>query len=123
MTHPISGMKVLGIVEQFLDRVVTPHKVGLSNDESIDLLKRLVAHTRDPQFHYFHQWQVGDMVLWDNWRAMHCTTGTPPGVRRRINRTTIEGKHTLVEFYSMSEPETYRIASLPARLRLSVAID
>jgi taurine dioxygenase len=35
------------------------------------------------------------MVLWDNWRAMHCTTGTPPGVRRRINRTTIEGKHTL----------------------------
>lgn len=95
MTHPISGMKVLGIVEQFLDRVVTPHKVGLSNDESIDLLKRLVAHTRDPQFHYFHQWQVGDMVLWDNWRAMHCTTGTPPGVRRRINRTTIEGKHTL----------------------------
>lgn len=95
MTHPISGMKVLGIVEQFLDRVVTPHNVGLSNDESIELLKRLVAHTRDPQFHYFHKWETGDMVLWDNWRAMHCATGTPPGVRRRINRTTIEGKHTL----------------------------
>ncbi|MDL2198081.1 TauD/TfdA family dioxygenase [Halopseudomonas aestusnigri] len=91
MTHPVTGMKVLGIVEQFLDRVITPYKAGLSNDESIELLERLVAHTRDPQFHYFHQWQPGDMVLWDNWRAMHCATGTPPGVRRRINRTTIEG--------------------------------
>ena len=95
MIHPISGKKVLGIVEQFLDRMITPHKVGLSNDEAIDLLKRLVAHTRDPKFHYFHKWEQGDMVLWDNWRAMHCTTGTPPGVRRRINRTTIEGNHTL----------------------------
>ncbi|HKM27179.1 MAG TPA: TauD/TfdA family dioxygenase [Thiopseudomonas sp.] len=95
MIHPISGKKVLGIVEQFLDRVITPHKVGLSNDEAIDLLKRLVAHTRDPKFHYFHKWEQGDMVLWDNWRAMHCATGTPPGVRRRINRTTIEGNHTL----------------------------
>lgn len=95
MIHPISGKKVLGIVEQFLDRVITPHKVGLSNDEAIDLLKRLVAHTRDPKFHYFHKWEQGDMVLWDNWRAMHCATGTPPGVRRRINRTTIEGNQTL----------------------------
>lgn len=91
MTHPITGIKVLGIVEQFLDRVITPYKAGLSNDESIELLERLVAHTRDPQFHYFHQWQPGDMVLWDNWRAMHCATGTPVGVRRRINRTTIQG--------------------------------
>jgi taurine dioxygenase len=31
------------------------------------------------------------MILWDNWRAMHCTTGTKPGMKRVINRTTIEG--------------------------------
>lgn len=91
MTHPITGVKVLGIVEQFLDRIVTPYKAGLSNDEAIELLERIVAHTRDPQFHYFHKWAQGDMVLWDNWRAMHCATGTPVGVRRRINRTTIQG--------------------------------
>ena len=35
------------------------------------------------------------MVLWDNWRAMHCATGTKPGVRRRINRTTIEGNEMI----------------------------
>lgn len=95
ITHPVSGRKVLGIVEQFLDRVVTPHRAGLSNDEAIELLERLVAHTRKPEFHYFHQWREGDMILWDNWRAMHCATGTPPGVMRVINRTTIEGDVTL----------------------------
>ena len=95
VTHPVTGRKVLGVVEQFLDRVVAPHQAGLSNDEAIELLERLVAHTRKPEFHYFHQWREGDMVLWDNWRAMHCATGTPPGVKRVINRTTIEGDVTL----------------------------
>mgnify|MGYP000645501227 FL=1 len=95
VTHPISGRKVLEIVEQFLDRVITPQQFGLSNDESIELLERLVAHTKKPEFTYFHQWRDGDMVLWDNWRAMHCATGTRPGIKRVINRTTIEGDITL----------------------------
>jgi taurine dioxygenase len=63
MTHPVSGRKVLGIVEQFLDRVITPQQAGLSNDEAIELLQRLVEHTRKPQFHYFHQWHEGDIIL------------------------------------------------------------
>ncbi len=95
VTHPVSGRKVLEIVEQFLDRVITPQQFGLSNDESIELLERLVTHTKKPEFTYFHQWRDGDMVLWDNWRAMHCATGTRPGIKRVINRTTIEGDITL----------------------------
>jgi taurine dioxygenase len=95
VTHPVTGDKILEITEQFLDRIIAPHKVGLSNDEAIDLLQKLVAHTRKPEFHYFHRWQEGDMVLWDNWRAMHCATGTPPGVERVIHRTTIAGEDTL----------------------------
>ncbi|HEY6131785.1 MAG TPA: TauD/TfdA family dioxygenase [Halioglobus sp.] len=95
VTHPVTGRKVLEICEQFLERVVAPHRVGLSNDEAIDLLQYLVEHTRNPEFHYFHQWQEGDMVLWDNWRAMHCATGTRPGVQRVIHRTTIRGEATL----------------------------
>ena len=94
ITHPVSGRKVLGIVEQFLNWVVTPQQVGLSNDEAIELLQMLVEHTRKPEFHYFHQWTEGDMILWDNWRAMHCATGTRPGVRWLINRTTIKGDVT-----------------------------
>ena len=95
VTHPVTGRKILEICEQFLERVVAPHRAGLSNDEAVDLLQRLVEHTRKPEFHYFHQWQPGDMVLWDNWRAMHCATGTKPGVERVIHRTTIMGNETL----------------------------
>ncbi|MFK7733206.1 MAG: TauD/TfdA dioxygenase family protein [Pseudomonadales bacterium] len=91
VTHPISGRKVLEIVEQFLHRVIDPASVGLSANEADRLLQELVEHTRKPEFHYWHHWREGDMVLWDNWRAMHCTSGTPPGVKRLINRTTIEG--------------------------------
>ena len=95
VTHPVTGRKILEIVEQFLDRVIDPEKVGLSDEQADALLRKLVAHTRKPEFHYFHDWSEGDMVLWDNWRAMHCTTGTRPGIRRLINRTTIEGDVTL----------------------------
>lgn len=95
ITHPISGRKILEVVEQFLDRVITPQQFGLCNDEAIELLERLVAHGKKPEFTYFHDWREGDMVLWDNWRAMHCTTGTKPGIKRVINRTTIEGDITL----------------------------
>lgn len=93
--HPVSGRKILEVVEQFLDRIVDPEKAGMTAKESDDLLRRLVAHTRKPEFHYFHTWKPGDMILWDNWRAMHCTTGTRPGTKRVINRTTIEGNKTL----------------------------
>ena len=95
VTHPVTGRKVLEICEQFLERIVAPHRAGLSNDEAIELLERLVAHTRQPEFHYFHRWEPGDMVLWDNWRAMHCATGTRPGVERVIHRTTITGDTAL----------------------------
>jgi len=95
VTHPVTGRKILEICEQFLERVVAPHRAGLSNDEAVDLLERLVAHTRQPEFHYFHQWREGDMILWDNWRAMHCATGTRPGIERVIHRTTITGEVAL----------------------------
>lgn len=95
VTHPVTGRKVLEIVEQFLDRVVAPQRAGLSSDEAIEVLERLVAHTRKPEHTYFHRWREGDLVLWDNWRMMHCATGTRPGIRRVINRTTIEGNATL----------------------------
>jgi taurine dioxygenase len=95
VTHPVTGRKVLEIFEQMLDRVHLPQSRGLSADEAIELLEELVAHTRKPEFHYFHQWRDGDMILWDNWRAMHCATGTPRGTERVIHRTTIEGNATL----------------------------
>jgi len=89
VVHPVTGVRVLEIVEQFLDRVIESERAGLSESEADELLGELVEHLRKPEFHYFHVWRPGDLVLWDNWRSMHCTKGTKPGVKRLINRTTI----------------------------------
>ena len=40
---------------------------------------------------YYHQWQDGDMVIWDNTRVLHEATGSNPEEEREIHRTTIKG--------------------------------
>ena len=35
------------------------------------------------------------MVLWDNWRMLHCATGTPADETRLMERTTIGGDYGL----------------------------
>jgi taurine dioxygenase len=85
-THPESGRKALFVSEHFTTRIV-----GLPEDESRDLLAQLYAHSVLPQHLYRHRWQPHDMVFWDNRSLMHLATGCPDDMRRRLNRTTIEG--------------------------------
>jgi len=85
-THPESGRKALFVSEHFTTRIV-----GLPDDESRDLLDQLFAHSVRPEHIYRHHWQPNDMVFWDNRSLMHLATGCPDHMRRRLNRTTIEG--------------------------------
>ena len=39
----------------------------------------------------YHEWQQGDMVIWDNTRVLHEATGSNPDEEREIHRTTIKG--------------------------------
>ena len=47
---------------------------------------------------YCHRWQPRQMLTWDNWRMLHCVTGTDPGNVRRMHRTTIRGDNGLGYF-------------------------
>jgi len=85
-THPETGRKALFVSEHFTTRVL-----DLPEDESHALLAELFAHSTRPEFVYRHAWQPGDMVFWDNRSLMHLAAGTPDHLRRRLNRTTIEG--------------------------------
>jgi taurine dioxygenase len=85
-THPETGRKALFVSEHFTTRIV-----GLPDDESRDLLAQLFAHSVRPEHIYRHRWQAYDMVFWDNRSLMHLATGCPDHMRRRLNRTTIEG--------------------------------
>ncbi len=59
------------------------------------LLQAVFDHCLDERFAYFHQWRLGDMVAWDNWRMLHCVEGIPPSASRRMQRTTIAGDYRL----------------------------
>ena len=84
--HPGNGRKALFVGEHFTTRIV-----GLPDDESRELLDQLFEHSARPEHVYRHRWQPHDMVFWDNRSVIHLAAGCPDHLRRRLNRTTIEG--------------------------------
>jgi len=84
--HPETGRAALFVSEHFTTRIV-----GLPEDESRALLSELFAHSTQARFVYRHHWQDQDMVFWDNRSLLHLAAGCPAHLRRRLNRSTIEG--------------------------------
>ncbi len=59
-------------------------------EESDALLDELFTHLVDEETVYRHQWEVGDVVIWDNRCSMHSATGDYPLEEDRIHwRVTI----------------------------------
>lgn len=92
--HPLvivqqeTGRKVLK-----LSPMHSQYILGMDREESDALLHRLADHLVDPRFAYYHKWQKGDMVVWDNWRVLHSARGTPLDQTRVAVRTTIVGDY------------------------------
>jgi taurine dioxygenase len=66
-----TGRKAINVSPWFVDGIV-----GMENDEGDALLREIIACITRPERIYFHKWVPGEMVLWDNWRMLHCATGT-----------------------------------------------
>ncbi|MEZ5735427.1 MAG: TauD/TfdA family dioxygenase [Novosphingobium sp.] len=96
VTHPIvytqkeSGRKVLNISPWHAVAIE-----GMENEEGDALLGEVIDRMIRPEQAYFHVWQGDDMVLWDNWRMLHCACGVPRGEQRKMRRTTIAGDYAL----------------------------
>ncbi len=89
-TQAETGRKVLNISPGFAQGIL--EMGGVDGDA---LLREVIAHCTDPATAYFHDWRDGDMVLWDNWRVLHCATGVPRDQTRVMQRTTIRGDYAL----------------------------
>ena len=56
------------------------------------LLKELLEHVTQPEFCYRHEWQEGDLVIWDNRCVLHRATPFDTTRHRRfMQRTTVSG--------------------------------
>ena len=85
--HPVSAKPLLYVNEGHTQAIV-----GLSDQQSEQLLAELCAHiTRDDNV-YCHRWQVGDVLMWDNIATQHLATFDYALPQRRLmHRTTIAG--------------------------------
>ena len=86
-THPHTGRKCLFVNEGYTSRIP-----GMDEAESTRLLSELIAHATDPRFVYRHQWQMGDLLMWDNCSTQHrANTDYELPQRRLMERATVRG--------------------------------
>ena len=67
--NPRNGRKSLCLASH------ASHIVGWPVEKGRALLDELTAHATQPAFVFRYQWDVGDVVMWDNQQTMH--RGTP----------------------------------------------
>lgn len=66
LRHPDTGREIL-----YVSKGITRSIIGMPQDESSALLKELAAHSTRPDNVYAHDWQVGDMVMFDTLGTLH----------------------------------------------------
>ena len=86
ITHPVTKRECL-----FLGRRRNAYIVGLPINESEELLDAVWAHTTKKELSWYQEWQVGDLILWDNRCVMHRRDDFDSNSRRIMHRTQIAG--------------------------------
>jgi alpha-ketoglutarate-dependent taurine dioxygenase len=69
--------------------------VGLPVEESRALLARLRDWATQPQYIYRHEWQLGDLLIWDNTGTMHRALPYAADSGRLMHRTVLAGEEPL----------------------------
>jgi taurine dioxygenase len=82
--HPVTGRPLL-----FVNPVHCHGFVGMDKQEAWRLIEELAAHSTQERFVYYHSWQVGDVLMWDEAATMHRGAGDYEPSERRIMLRTI----------------------------------
>lgn len=83
--HPQTGYPAL-----YLDPTTAAGIKGWSDTQSKTLLDELVTHATQTDFIYTHEWQIGDVVMWDNGFLMHRRDAFDAAHNRLLKRTTLK---------------------------------
>ena len=82
--HPVTGRPIL-----FVNPIHTHGFAGMTREQSWPLIEELGAHATQDRFVYYHQWQVGDLLMWDERATMHRGAGDSRPEERRVMLRTI----------------------------------
>jgi taurine dioxygenase len=84
VNHPVTQRPIL-----FVNPMHTHGFVGMDRQQSWPLIEELAAHATQDRFVYYHRWQVGDVLMWDERATMHRGAGDYVPQERRIMLRTI----------------------------------
>lgn len=82
--HPVTGRPIL-----FVNPMHTHGFVGMPREQAWPLIEALGAHATQERFVYYHRWQVGDLLIWDERATMHRGAGDSRPDERRVMLRTI----------------------------------
>jgi len=86
-THRDNGRKAL-----YLNPVRMESISGLETKDALALIDELMQHATQQKYEYRHQWQHGDMVIWDNRSVMHqANPDYDMAERRYLYRLMLQG--------------------------------
>ena len=82
--HPVTDRPIL-----FVNPIHTYGFADMSREEAWPLIDELAAHATEERFVYYHQWRVGDVLIWDERATMHRSAGDYRPEERRVMLRTI----------------------------------
>jgi taurine dioxygenase len=85
-THPETGRRAL-----YVNIAHTAHFAGMTEEESLPLLRFLWRHQTRPEFTCRFSWAPGSLALWDNRCAQHQAINDYQGQLRLMHRITLAG--------------------------------
>lgn len=94
-THPLvwqhkSGRKSL-LIGETMSRIV-----GLDSATSDALVRRILNLAEHPEYLYRHDWQVGDVLVWDNTGTMHRVVPFDLDCGRELCRVKLSGEEPIM---------------------------
>jgi taurine dioxygenase len=84
--HPDTGRQIL-----YVNPGHTTHIIGLSPEESQELLTTLYLHVDQPEFTCSFDWLPGSVAFWDNRQTWHLAENDYFGQARLMHRITLAG--------------------------------
>jgi taurine dioxygenase len=93
--HPVTGRRALYLCEDAQMDWIEGPIVGMTpgpDGEGAALVYELMTHFTQPRYTYVHEWDPGDLVIYDNRCLIHCGTWYDSARHPRVMwRTTVRG--------------------------------
>lgn len=88
-THPVTGKTILRIAEK-VETKLNPVTLEMSGtDQTDELYDMLTAKLYDPKYMYQHSWEIGDVLICDNFTYLHGRNALGANKSRSFKRIQI----------------------------------